>query len=167
MWSEHKHSHAYEALEKLAKRPGLQNFNGECLACHTTGFRHQSGFESVAKTPLLLNNGCENCHGPGSGHAANPKNAALITAMLPWRLNPGDKLPPKAVLEKYGNLSEVERAKDATMPAATKQLVNVRIAALCMKCHDGDNDPKFDPWTYLPKVYHSNMKAAGLPGGAK
>ncbi len=167
VWSGHKHSHAYEALEKLAKRPGLQNFNGECLACHTTGFRHQSGFESVAKTPLLLNNGCENCHGPGSGHAANDKDKALRTAMLPWRLTPDDKLPPKAVLEKYGNLSEVERAKDATMPADTKRLVNVRIAALCMRCHDGDNDPKFDTWTYLPKVYHSNMKAAGLPGGAK
>lgn len=167
VWSEHKHSHAYEALEKLAKRPGLQHFNGECLVCHTTGFRYQTGFEGKEKTPLLLNNGCENCHGPGSAHAAAPKSAEYIAAMLPWRLGPDDKLPPKATLEKYGNLPETERAKDATMPAATKNLVNVRIAAVCKQCHDGDNDPKFDPWVYLPKIYHSNMKAAGLPGNIK
>jgi hypothetical protein len=165
VWSGHKHSHAYEALEKLAKRPGLQNFNGECLVCHTTGFRYESGFESQAKTPALLNNGCENCHGPGSGHSANPKDPDLNKAMMPWRLAPDDKLPSKAVLEKYGNLTEAERARDATMPAEVKQLVNVRIAGLCMKCHDGDNDPKFDPWTYLPKIYHSGLKQAGLPGG--
>jgi len=165
VWKGHKHSHAYEALEKLAKRPGLQQFNGECLACHTTGFRYETGFESEKKTPLLLNNGCENCHGPGSGHVANDKDKGLLKAMMPWRLHPKDKLPSKEVLEKYAKLTEVERAQDATMPADVKQLVNVRIAAMCMKCHDGDNDPKFDPWTYLPKVYHSGLKQAGLPGG--
>ena len=43
----------------------------------------------------------------------------------------------------------------------------MRIAAVCMRCHDGDNDPKFDAWTYLPKIYHSNLKQAGLPGNIK
>jgi len=165
VWKGHKHSHAFEALEKLAKRPGLQQFNGECLTCHTTGFRYETGFESEKKTPLLLNNGCENCHGPGSGHVANDKNKELLKAMMPWRLDPKDKLPSKEVLEKYAKLTEAQRAQDATMPADVKQLVNVRIAAMCMKCHDGDNDPKFDPWAYLPKVYHSGLKQAGLPGG--
>jgi hypothetical protein len=112
-----------------------------------------------------LNNGCENCHGPGSGHVSNDKDKDLLKALMPWRLHPKDKLPPKDVLEKYGKLTEVQRAQDATMPADVKQLVNVRIAAMCMKCHDGDNDPKFDPWTYLPKIYHSGLKQAGLPGG--
>lgn len=165
VWSGHPHSHAYEALEKKAKRPANQQFNGECLACHTTGFKYDTGFVSKEKTPALLNNGCENCHGPGSGHSANDKDPDLLKALMPWRSGPGDKLPPKAELEKYAAMTDLERAR-ADIPNDLKRLMNVKLSGqLCMKCHDGDNDPKFNIWTYMPKVYHSGLKQGGLPGG--
>ena len=41
------------------------------------------------------------------------------------------------------------------------------VSAMCMKCHDTENDPKFDFYEYMPKIYHSNMKLTGLPAAAK
>jgi len=165
VWSDHPHSKAYEALEKKATRPGLRNYDPECLACHTTGFDYDTGFKNKIATPSLINNGCENCHGPGSGHVANPKNQALLDSMMPWRLNKDDKLPSKEYMEKMGKLDPLERGK-VEVPATQQRLVNA-ISGMCMKCHDGDNDPKFDFYLYMPKLYHSGLKAAGLPGNAK
>ena len=165
VWSEHPHSKAYEALEKKATRPGLRNFDPECLSCHTTGFEYDTGFKNKVDTAKLINNGCENCHGPGSGHAAKPKDKELLQAMMSWRLNPDDKLPSKEYMEKMGKLDPLQRGA-VEVPAAQQRLVNT-ISGMCMKCHDGDNDPKFDFYQYMPKLYHSGLKAAGLPGGAK
>ena len=165
VWSEHPHSKAYEALEKKATRPGLRNFDPECLSCHTTGFDYETGFKNKIDTAKLINNGCENCHGPGSGHAAKPKNQALLDAMMPWRLNKDDKLPSKDYMEKMGKLDPLQRGS-VEVPAAQQRLVNA-VSGMCMKCHDGDNDPKFDFYLYMPKLYHSGLKAAGLPGNAK
>ncbi len=50
-------------------------FDAECVTCHTTGFEYNSGWQSPAETPHLAGNQCENCHGPGSKHAAEPDNA--------------------------------------------------------------------------------------------
>jgi len=165
IWSAHPHSKAYEALEKKATRPGLRNFDPECIVCHTTGFEYDTGFKNKTDTPALLNNGCENCHGPGSGHVEKPKDKDLLKAMMPWKLNAEDKLPSKEILEKFGKLDPLERGK-VEVPAAQQRLVNA-ISGMCMKCHDGDNDPKFDFYLYMPKLYHSGLKNAGLPGGAK
>lgn len=38
----------------------------KCLKCHTTGYGKPGGFESVKKTPHLINVQCEGCHGPGA-----------------------------------------------------------------------------------------------------
>lgn len=77
-WSETGHAHALEGLAT-----GRSNYKGkwidrtwdaECLACHVTGWdaqqatRFQSGYIDMTKTPLLADNQCENCHGPGSRH---------------------------------------------------------------------------------------------------
>ena len=80
VWEKSGHAHAYESLitgrpEKAATWVSRIH-DPECLACHVTGWhaqdvlRYVSGFESKQKTPLLLDNGCENCHGPGSKHIA-------------------------------------------------------------------------------------------------
>jgi hypothetical protein len=67
------HRRAYQALEKLDPP---RNFDPECVSCHVVGwhptrfFPYQSGYESLEKTPELINTGCENCHGPGEKHAA-------------------------------------------------------------------------------------------------
>ncbi len=165
VWSAHPHSKAYEALEKKATRPGLRNFDPECIVCHTTGFEYDTGFKNKLDTPALLNNGCENCHGPGSGHVAKPTDKNLLAAMMPWKTDKDDKLPSKEVLEKFGKLDPLERGK-VEVPAAQQRLVNA-ISGMCMKCHDGDNDPNFDFYQYMPKLYHSGLKNQGLPGGAK
>ncbi len=166
-WGETKHGHAYEALEKLAKRPGLRQYDPDCVSCHTTGFAYTGGFESAKETPKLLHNQCENCHGPGSGHAANPKGGAkkaddLLELLAPWKTEKGDKVD-KALLDKMAALSEADRGK-VPVPATQRRLIN-QIQGMCMNCHDLDNDPKFDIWTYLPKIYHSGLKEADLPPG--
>ena len=90
VWEKSGHAHAYDSLIK--GRPELKDrwveriYDPECLSCHVTGWhaqevlRYTSGFESKAKTPHLLHNGCENCHGPGSRHIqlidAGEKDAA-------------------------------------------------------------------------------------------
>ena len=67
------HRRAYQALEKLDPP---RNYDPECVSCHVVGwhptrfFPYQSGYESLEKTPELINAGCENCHGPGEKHAA-------------------------------------------------------------------------------------------------
>jgi len=86
IWSSSKHSKAYENLAKygrpLAKKdrkdePPLiigRQFDPECVRCHATGFEFKTGFVSETKTPHLLGNQCENCHGPASLHVADPRN---------------------------------------------------------------------------------------------
>lgn len=165
-WGETKHSHAYEALEKVAKRPGLRQYDPDCVVCHTVGFAYKTGFESKDKTPALLNNQCENCHGPGSGHAKDPKDKELLKLLAPWKLNRDDKIDLKLV-EEMAKLPEGKRGQGKVqVPAAQQRLVNA-IQTMCMNCHDLDNDPKFDIWTYLPKVYHSGLKEQGLPPEGK
>lgn len=78
VWEKTGHAHAYDSL--IEGRPELKGrwvsriYDPECLSCHVTGWhpqdvlRYVSGFESKEKTPHLLHNGCENCHGPGSKH---------------------------------------------------------------------------------------------------
>ncbi len=165
VWSATKHSHAYEALEKVAKRPSLRNFDPECISCHSVGYEYESGFKNAKDTPNLMNNGCENCHGPGSGHSAQPKNAEYIAAMFPWRTGKDDKLPTKEFMENMAKIDPTERGK-IEIPAKQQRLINA-VEGMCRKCHDTENDPKFDFYLYFPKVYHSGLKAQGLPPGLK
>jgi len=165
-WSTTPHSHAYEALEK-ATRPSLRQFDGECLVCHTTGLEYQGGFKDAVKTPQLKNNGCENCHGPGSAHAAKRNDKALLMSLSPWKVKPSDHLPDPETMEIIGKVREVDRGPLTEKLTASQRAVADKVFAMCRKCHDGENDPKFDLYTYMPKVYHSNLKAAGLPPGAK
>lgn len=70
-WQSTPHAHATETLANLDP-PRLHD--PECISCHVTGWVPQKyipyygGFNSLAKTPLLTGNGCENCHGPGRAH---------------------------------------------------------------------------------------------------
>ena len=165
-WSTTKHSHAYEALEK-STRPSLRQFDGECLVCHTVGMEYQTGFKDAAKTPELKHNGCENCHGPGSAHAAAPNNLALLASLSPWKTKPADKLPDPETMLAIGKVKEIDRGPLTAKLTADQKAVADKVYGMCRKCHNSENDPKFDLYTYMPQVYHSNLKAAGLPPGAK
>ncbi len=73
-WKKTKHSNAFKALKEE-----VQDYNPDCVICHTLGYEYISGFVDGGHTPQLSNVQCENCHGPGSGHAAEPaKNTLLI-----------------------------------------------------------------------------------------
>jgi hypothetical protein len=154
-WADSKHSHAMDALEKIAKRPGLRNLDPECVVCHTIGFGFKTGYENAMKTPELKHIGCESCHGPGSGHVSAEKNETLLKYLSPWKQNPADKLPDAAAMEKIAKLNPVERGQVA-IPAAQQRIINA-VSTMCMKCHDVENDPHFDLFTYWPKIAHSGL----------
>jgi hypothetical protein len=73
VWKHSGHAHAYETLTKLDPP---RNFDPECVSCHVIGwnptgfFPYTGGYESLKKTPQLINTGCEDCHGPGEKHCA-------------------------------------------------------------------------------------------------
>lgn len=60
-----KTKHAKEAWESV---PAKYRTNGECLACHTTGYGAATGFKDEASSANLVGTTCEGCHGPGSKH---------------------------------------------------------------------------------------------------
>lgn len=160
-WSKAKHSHALEALEKVAKRPNLRQFDGECVKCHTVGFEHNTGYQDEKATPHLKHVGCESCHGPGSGHVADPKNKQLTELLALWKQGiPGAvKMPDKAFMEKMAKLAPEERGKQAMQPAV--QLLVNRVSAGCVKCHDQDADPHFDIYKYWAEIGHSGLAPPG------
>jgi cytochrome c554/c'-like protein len=63
VWESSKHAHAFKTLEERH-----QDYNPDCVGCHTTGFRKPTGFLNAKSTPDLMNVQCESCHGPGIGH---------------------------------------------------------------------------------------------------
>jgi hypothetical protein len=164
VWKGAGHSHAMNTLEKVAKRPGLRNFDGECVRCHTVGFDHDTGYVDNAKTPLLRDVGCESCHGPGSGHVADPKNQNLLALLSPWK-QPGApgappvKLPNLKFMEDMAKTDPFERGKVPIAPAQ-QQVINA-VSNTCTKCHDHESDPHFDLYKYWSKIHHSGLAPPG------
>jgi hypothetical protein len=72
-WQGTSHATAYATLERQNKQ-----FNLDCVECHVTGYDKPGG-STVTFVDKLTNVQCENCHGPGSRHAAAPANPELIT----------------------------------------------------------------------------------------
>jgi len=156
-WKGTPHSHALDALVKIAKRPSLRNFDGECVQCHVVGLHYKTGYEDQKETPHLAHVGCESCHGPGSGHMTNKDNAGLLALQMPWAQKVGDRLPSLDVIKKIGALPSIDRGKIPLQPQESR-LINA-VSSMCAKCHDHENDPNFDFFTYWPKVFHTFPKA--------
>jgi len=76
-WSNTPHAEAYFTL----RRDG-EEYNPECVGCHTTGYR-KGGFVTVEETPTLVNVQCEACHGPSSTHVADKGKSPLVAQSSP------------------------------------------------------------------------------------
>jgi hypothetical protein len=121
VWEKSKHAHSTDTLIHPNERGDIpRHFDPECLSCHVTGWDPQKylpfagGYLSVKETPDLMQNGCENCHGPGADHAAAEASGKVAPAML-TKLRAAMRLP----------------------------LANKVAERKCMECHDLDNSPDF------------------------
>lgn len=120
VWKGTPHAHATQSLVHPGERSDIQrHFDPECLSCHVTGWNakkyypYESGYLSLEKTPLMAENGCENCHGPGSRHVAAEN---------------GDIEADQALLTSL--------REEMRLPLAQAQ-------DKCLECHDLDNSPNF------------------------
>ena len=86
-WLETPHAKAWGALtkgdpKKIADMAaalkieikGSPDATDECIKCHVVGFQLTGGYPQAdsAKAAVVMNVGCEACHGPGSLHATAP-----------------------------------------------------------------------------------------------
>lgn len=74
VWDKTAHAHAYETLSKQFKE-----FNLDCVSCHVAGYDRPGG-STVTHVDDLKDVQCENCHGPGSLHAAKPEKVKIPIA---------------------------------------------------------------------------------------
>jgi mono/diheme cytochrome c family protein len=68
VWNSSGHARAFATLKKTH-----QEFDPECVTCHTTGAAARGGSTNAQQTPDYANVQCEACHGPGIGHVAKPE----------------------------------------------------------------------------------------------
>lgn len=133
-WKNTKHAHAFDALingRKGQKTVISRIHDPECLACHVTGWdpKHMvpytSGylFEELLTDrkgkqvkPDLKGQQCENCHGPGSAHVQ------------------------EEVAYKKSGKTTAETTKWRKFHKLDLKVVETQ---LCIRCHDGENDPNF------------------------
>jgi hypothetical protein len=110
------HSAAWKSLVKREEHDGWPvTKHPDCVSCHVIGFGEKSGFVNAAKTPHLLDVGCEACHGPGSIH---------VEAARPWQ---GKKM----TAAERAALKEKSKLVPAGPPT-------------CIRCHDFEQSPGFD-----------------------
>jgi hypothetical protein len=123
IWEKTPHAHATESLVKPPNERGdiPRHYDPECLSCHVTGWEPQkyfpfaTGYLSLEQTPLLKQNGCENCHGPGSAHVAAESGAEQLME------------------------AEIQKRRDAMKLPLAGGVAEKK----CMECHDLDNSPDF------------------------
>jgi len=63
IWKASRHAHAWATLKRAGR-----DYDPGCVSCHVTGFGIEKGFGGAAETPLLVDVGCEACHGPAGDH---------------------------------------------------------------------------------------------------
>ena len=74
-WQKTQHAKAFDDLKK-SKQEELP----DCQRCHVIAYGDQGGFIDYDLTPELVNVQCEECHGSGKLHAADPGKKGSIVA---------------------------------------------------------------------------------------
>jgi 2',3'-cyclic-nucleotide 2'-phosphodiesterase (5'-nucleotidase family) len=67
-WRASRHAGAYATLEQAGRE-----MDPDCVRCHVTGYGYRGGFDIGADGADRRAVGCEECHGPGEGHARAPE----------------------------------------------------------------------------------------------
>jgi hypothetical protein len=67
-WNDTAHAGAFDSLVESG-----QEYNKECITCHTTGFGYTGGFTAPGETPEMEGVQCEMCHGAGGEHVETGK----------------------------------------------------------------------------------------------
>lgn len=140
IWEGTPHAAATDDIVKPPKERGdiARHFDPECISCHVTGWNPQeyypyaSGYLSLQKSEHLTGSGCENCHGPGSEHAAAEAEGSTVAEELRQQLRNAMKLPLEKAREK------------------------------CMECHDLDNSPDFHEEDAFEDIYWPEVEHYGL-----
>jgi outer membrane murein-binding lipoprotein Lpp len=70
-WQKTGHAHAWKTLVDVNKQ-----WSFDCIKCHVTGYGEKGG-SAMAHVEGLTDVQCEVCHGPGSLHAARPKQVKI------------------------------------------------------------------------------------------
>lgn len=140
IWKSTPHALATTHLIEPPKERGdiARHFDPECLSCHSTGWNPQdyypylSGYVSQEASKHLMGNGCENCHGPGSGHVAAEVEGTSIATV---------------------RRDELRRSMQLPLAKAKKK---------CMTCHDLDNSPDFHEENAFEEIYWPEVEHVGL-----
>jgi hypothetical protein len=166
VWMKSKHAGAYNALALIAKHPTGRQFDGECIICHSVGYEYKTGYVNEKLTANLKNVQCESCHGPASLHVneelankgkkAKQQTHVFMESLSPWKVNGVGAMPAIAKLEAMAREKDVTKREAILIPAEKR--VFDRVYQTCSGCHDPDNDPHFELYTYWPKVVHTGLK---------
>lgn len=95
-WSKTSHGMSYNTLVKSG-----QQYDPECVRCHTTGHGYISGFVNYEKHRNLTDVGCESCHRAGSDHIKNVNVAYGSTDEYDCRLCHDSEHSPLFQFKEY------------------------------------------------------------------
>tara|TARA_B100000315_G_scaffold215050_1_gene213953 strand:+ start:388 stop:1092 length:705 start_codon:yes stop_codon:yes gene_type:complete len=114
-WEQTAHGKALKSLAagekaEAKKKAGLdpeKDYSGDqkCVACHTTGFGHEGGYDLDDPSEYLEGVGCESCHGPGLEYRLIHRKAGIKFE------DGGTTTPRQALVEAGEEFHFVERCK--------------------------------------------------------
>jgi 2',3'-cyclic-nucleotide 2'-phosphodiesterase (5'-nucleotidase family) len=88
-WHGTAHAAAYDSLVEVGREQ-----DPECVACHVTGYGYRGGFLWTTDPPTAAGVGCEECHGPGEGHAGTPAlHPAAVTEATCVKCHDAERSP--------------------------------------------------------------------------
>jgi hypothetical protein len=150
-WEKFIETPHFHATDTLVKLEPPRHFDPECLSCHVTGwnpqeyFPYATGYLGLAETPPMLQNGCENCHGPALEHVKAESGEIEVTDEQRKKLAAALHME---IIPNEGNLEGQEFQK-------------AQVVKNCVLCHDHDNSPDFDFQKYWPSIAHPDETVGG------